>query len=273
MLIFSISQLQSGSGISGVLFPLLLEWLLDSYGAPTTLRVSAVTLFVLSIPFLYFHRPRISPSSAVNRIPLDFSFLYSKTFLVYQFGNIVQALGFFLPTIYLPTYAGKMGFGETLSSLTVTLINITSVFGSIMIGFLSDRYHVTSCLLISTIGTVVSVFLVWGLSSNIWSLYVFCILYGLLAGGYSSTWSSITHEIQHANPATDTSLIFPFMETGRGIGNVVSGPLSEALLKADSWQYRAWGTYGSGYGVVVLWTGITALVGGIAVIAHYLKFV
>ncbi|OQE31242.1 hypothetical protein PENSTE_c001G03281 [Penicillium steckii] len=261
----------SGSGISGVLFPLVLEWLLDSYGISTTLRVSAVALFVLSIPFLYFHRPRLPLSSSVNRIPLDFTFLYSKTFLIYQFGNTVQALGFFLPTIYLPTYAGKLGLGETLSSLTVTLINISSVFGSIMIGFLSDRYHVTSCLLISTVGTVVSVFLIWGLSSNIWSLYVFCILYGLLAGGYSSTWSSITHEIQHANPATDTSVIFPFMETGRGIGNVVSGPLSEALLKGNSWQNHAWGTYGSEYGVVVLWTGVTAMVGGIAVVARYLK--
>lgn len=204
---------------------------------------------------------------------LNFRFLYSKVFLVYQTGNTVQALGFFLPTIYLPTYTSRIGASELLSSLTVILINVTSVFGSILIGFLSDRYHVTTCLLISTVGTVVSVFFIWGFSSSIWSLYVFCVLFGLLAGGYSSTWSSIAHEVQRANPATDFSVIFPFMETGRGIGNVVSGPLSEALLKADRWKNHTWGAYGSGYGPIVLWTGITALIGGIAVAARYLKCV
>ncbi|KAJ5407598.1 hypothetical protein N7509_001481 [Penicillium cosmopolitanum] len=245
----------SGSGLSGVLFPLAIEWLLNRYGVPTTLRISSVGLFLLSIPFLYFHRPRIPVSHSVVQRRINFRFLYSKVFLIYQIGNTVQALGFFLPTIYLPTYASQM------------------VFGSIIIGFLSDRYHVTTCLLITTAGSVISVFFIWGFSSSLWSLYVFCIVYGLLAGGYSSTWSSIAHEIQHANPATDVSVIFPFMETGRGIGNVASGPLSEALLKVDGWQSHAWGTYGSRYGTIVLWTGITALIGGLAVMARYLKCV
>lgn len=256
-----------------MLFPLALEWLLNRYGVQATLRISSIALLILSIPFLYFHRPRLPISHSAAHHRLDFHFLYSKVFLVYQIGNTVQALGFFLPTIYLPTYASEMGANELLSSLTVTIINITSVLGSIMIGFLSDRYHVTSCILISTLGTTISVFLIWGVSGSIWSLYVFCILYGFLAGGYSSTWSSIAHEVQCSNPAADVSVIFPFMETGRGIGNVISGPLSETLLKADGWQKHAWGAYGSGYGVLVLWTGITAMIGGIAVIARYSRYI
>lgn len=256
-----------------MLFPLIIEWLLNRYGVPTTLRISSVGLFLLSIPFLYFHRPRIPVTHSAVQHRLNFRFLYSKVFIIYQIGNTVQALGFFLPTIYLPTYASKMGVNELLSSLTVILFNITSVFGSIMIGFLSDRYHVTTCLLITTAGSVISVFFIWGFSSSLWSLYLFCIVYGLLAGGYSSTWSSIAHEVQHSNPATDVSVIFPFMETGRGIGNVVSGPLSEVLLKADGLQSHAWGTYGSQYGAIVIWTGITTLIGGIAVVARCLKFV
>jgi hypothetical protein len=63
------------------------------------------------------------------------------------------------------------------------------------------------------------------------------------------------------------------METGRGIGNVVSGPLSEVLLKADHWKGRAWGTYGSGFGTLVVCTGATALVGGISVAARQMKWV
>lgn len=256
-----------------MMFPPIIEWLLDQYGFETTLRISAAVLFLLSAPFLYFHRPRLPVSTNVRHDRLDFRFLYNRVYLIYQLGNTVEALGFFLPTIYLPMYARSLGANEFLSSLTVALVNLTSVFGSVLAGFLSDRYHVTTVILISTIGTVLSVFLGWGCAVTVPALYVFCVAYGLLAGGFSSTWSGVANEIQKANPSADVTVIFPFMETGRGIGNIASGPLSEALLRADGWTGHAWGTYGSGYGALVVCTGATALVGGISVVARQLRWV
>jgi MFS family permease len=194
-------------------------------------------------------------------------------YLIYQLGNTVEALGFFLPTIYLPMYARSLGANEFLSSLTVAIVNLASVFGSVLAGFLSDRYHVTTVILISTVGTVLSVFFGWGFAITAPALYAFCVAYGLLAGGFSSTWSGMANEIHKANPNADVTVIFPFMELGRGIGNIASGPLSEALLRADNWSGHAWGTYGSGYGALVVCTGVTALVGGISVVARQLRWV
>ncbi|KAJ5084940.1 hypothetical protein NUU61_009519 [Penicillium alfredii] len=263
----------AGSGLSGVIFPLAIRWLLDKYGIQAALRVSCVALFVLAAPFLYFHRPRLPMSETACQHRLDFRFLYNKVHIIYQLGNVAEALGYFLPAIYLPMYARSLGANELLSSLTVTLVNLASVFGCVLMGFLSDRYHVTTCILISTVGTVISVFFLWGFAVTIPPLYVFCITYGLTAGGFSSTWSSASHEIQRASPSADTAVIFAFMETGRGIGNVACGPLSEVLLKGDVWRGHAWGAYGSGYGTLVVCTGTTALVGGLCVVARHLKWV
>lgn len=265
--------IQAGSGISGVIFPLAIEWLLDQYGVEATLRISAVSLFVLASPFLYFHRPRLPVSDTVSHHRLNFRFLCSRVYVIYQLGNTVEALGFFLPTIYLPNYARSLGANEFMCSLTVTLINLTTVFSSVIVGFLSDRFHITTCILISTVGTVLSVLFIWGFSVSIPCLYVFCIAYGLLAGGFSSTWSGVANEIQRANPEADATVIFPFMETGRGVGNIASGPLSEALLKTDHWKGRAWGAYGSGYGTLVVCTGATAVIGGVSVVSRWLKCV
>lgn len=140
-------------------------------------------------------------------------------------------------------------------------------------GFLSDRYHCTTCILVSTVGTVLAVFFLWGFAINIPVLYVFCVAYGLLAGGYTATWAGVAEEIGRANPAADVSVIYPFMEFGRGIGNLVSGPLSEALLKADNWQGSAYGVYGSGYGTLVVCTGATALIGGVSIAARQFNWV
>ncbi|KAJ6104793.1 hypothetical protein N7523_011113 [Penicillium sp. IBT 18751x] len=262
----------AGSGLSGVIFPLVIQWLLNQYGIKSTLRISAVALFILAAPFLYFHKPRLPIRESVCHRRLSFTFLYSKVYIIYQLGNTVEALGFFLPTIYLPTYARSLGASEFMSSLTVTLFNLTSVFSCVVVGFLSDRYHITTCILVLTVGTVLSVFFIWGFSTTIPTLYFFCIAYGLLAGEYSSTWSGVSNEIQRKNPDADATVIFPFMETGRGIGNVVSGPLSEVLLRADHWKGRAWGAYGSGFGTLVVCTGATALVGGISVLARQMKW-
>ncbi|KAJ5634300.1 hypothetical protein N7528_002142 [Penicillium herquei] len=272
-IVWFISCNQAGSGISGVIFPLAIEWLLGKYGIETTLRVSAVSLFILAAPFLYWHRPRLPPSKTVRHDRLNFRFLYSRVYNIYQFCNTIEALGFFLPTIYLPSYARSLGANEFLSSLTVTLVNLTSVFSSVLVGFLSDRYHITTPILILTVGTVLSVFFIWGFAVSIPTLYVFCVAYGLLAGGYSSTWSGVAQEIQRANPEADATVIFPFMELGRGIGNVASGPLSEVLMRADTWKGRASGAYGSGFGPLVVCTGVTALIGGVSVVARRFNWI
>ena len=48
---------------------------------------------------------------------------------------------------------------------------------------------------------------------------------------------------------------------GKGIGAVVSGPLSSALIQAPPWRGKAIGAYGSSYGALVLFTGITSVFG------------
>ncbi|CAI7589679.1 unnamed protein product [Penicillium glandicola] len=143
----------AGSGVSGLIFPIGLEKLLNRFGFETTLRVVSVVVFVLAAPFLYFHKPRLPVRKTVDYQRLNFRFLTTRIFCVYQLGNIIEALGFFLPGIYLPTYARSIGSSDFLSSLTVTLLNLASVFGSVTMGHLADRYHAITCITISTVGS------------------------------------------------------------------------------------------------------------------------
>ncbi|KAJ5900082.1 hypothetical protein N7495_004826 [Penicillium taxi] len=259
----------AGTGISGVILPMVLQWLLTSYGHKTALRAWAVGLMVMGGPLLYFLRPRLPISRASHTRPFDFWFVLDSKFLKYQFGNILEAMGYFLPTIYLPTYARSLGASSMEASLTVMLFNLASVFGCVIMGSMVDRYHATTCILLSTAGSTVAVFLIWGFSTSLAPLYVFCIFYGLFGGSFSSTWAAIVSEIQKRNTYTDPSIIFGLLSSGRGIGNIVSGPLSEALLHHHSWDGVAAKAYGSGYGPLIVFTGISALSGGLGIAARY----
>jgi hypothetical protein len=53
-----------------------------------------------------------------------------------------------------------------------------------------------------------------------------------------------------------------FLSIGRGIGAVVSGLLSEALLEGNPWEGQKSVSYGSEVSSTTVSTGVTATVGG-----------
>ncbi|KAF2198740.1 putative MFS monocarboxylate transporter [Delitschia confertaspora ATCC 74209] len=252
----------AGTGLAGVILPLVMDWLLHAYGFRTTLRVWAICLFLLTAPLLYFVKPRIPISQAHIPRKISFSFLKTPTFTILQACNTIEALGFFLPSIYLPTYARQLGASSSLSALTVILFNVSSVIGCILMGSIVDKWHVTTCILISTIGTAFSVFVIWGFATSLATLYVFSLVYGLFAGSFTSTWPGIMKDVKKVKESADPSIVFACLAAGRGIGNIASGPLSEALVKGFPWKGEAGFAYGSGFGTLIVFTGVTAVFGG-----------
>ncbi|EED23934.1 MFS monocarboxylate transporter, putative [Talaromyces stipitatus ATCC 10500] len=271
---FAFGIMWAGTGVSGVVLPLLMQWLMDTYGFRTTLRVWSAVLLVCIGPLLYFVKPRIPIAQSSSTRPFNLRFLRNGSFMIFQLGNIIQALGFFLPTIYLPTYAtNTLGVNGVVSSLTVILFNLASVFGCIIMGAMVDRYHATTCILFSTIGSTISVFLIWGFSISLTPLLIFCVVYGIFAGSFSSTWPAIMREVKNRESSVEPAIVFAFLAAGRGIGNVASGPLSDGLLQGYPFQGVLGGAYGSGYGSLIVFTGVSALLGGLSVLARPLRLV
>ena len=265
---FAFGVMWAGTGVSGVVIPFIMEWGLNRYGYSTMLRAWAVVLLVLAGPLLIFVKERIPVSRASYTRQLNYRFLKSSRFLILMTGVIIEGLGFFIPGIYLPSYAQALGFSAVDGALTLALFNTTSVFGAVIFGVLTDYLHVTTVILISTIGATLSVFLFWGLAVSYPLLCVFSLTYGLFAGGFTSTWTGITKEVKKEDDRAEIVLVFGVLAAGRGIGSVVSGPLSEALVNGKPWLDKAALGYGSGYGPLMLFTGISALLGGCSWVGH-----
>ena len=271
----------SGTGLAGFSLPLLLQYLLSVFDFRQTLRIWAGVAFILTAPLAFFIKPRIPISTSTPRArPFNLRFICTRVFILHQLANVCEALGFFIPGIYLPSYA-RRALGATLfpSALTVLLLNVASVFGCVAMGSLTDRLHVTTCIFISTVGATAGVFLLWGFASSLPVLYLFCIVYGAFAGSFTSTWTGIMRDVASqgggrdrdsdaaggptgGGGSFDPGMVFAFLATGRGVGNVVSGPLSESLVKGMPWKGGAVGGYGTGFGALIVFTGATAFVGG-----------
>lgn len=263
----------AGTGLGGAVLPIVIEQLLGKYGFRMTLRGFAVVLFVLTGPLVYFVKPRVPvPASRPSPPPPSLRFLFTSTFALFELCNIVQALGFFLPSIYLPTYAGIIGASTSLQALTVILFNSASVVGCVLMGAIIDKFDVTFCILVNTIGSSVAVFLIWGFSTSLAPLFIFSIIYGLFAGSYSSSSPGIMRDVVHKTPSAESSMVYASLAAGRGIGNLISGPLSEALIKGMPWKGTVGYGYGSGYGPLIVFIGVTSVVGGGSYLARRMKW-
>ncbi|KAJ5822989.1 hypothetical protein N7447_005329 [Penicillium robsamsonii] len=246
----------AGTGNGGVVLPIVMEQLLGKYGFRISLRAFAVVLFILTAP----------PP------PPNFRFMFTSTFALFEFCNTVEALGFFLPSIYLPTYTGMIGASSSLQALTVILFNLASVVGCVLMGAIIDKLDVTLCILVSTIGSSIGVFIIWGFSMSLAPLFIFSIVYGLFAGSYTSTWPGIMREVVRKKPSAESSIVFACLAVGRGVVNLASGPLSEALIHGKPWEGDAGYGYGSGCGSLIVFTGVTGIVGGGTYIARRMKW-
>ena len=108
-----------------------------------------------------------------------------------------------------------------------------------------------------TIGTVVAVFVFWSFAVYQPILYVFAFLYGIFAGGFPATWSGCTGPVRRKYPV-ENGMIIALFTAGKGIGCVISGPVSGALVASDSWKNSVGYAYGSGYGYLIVFSGVTA---------------
>jgi MFS family permease len=132
-------------------------------------------------------------------------------------------------------------------------------------GFLCDRLQVTTVITISTIGSVLSVFLLWGFATKFPLLILFAATYGFFAGSFSTIWSGMMKEVQRVSRDAKMGTLMGLFAAGRGIGAVLSGPVSEVLLRKDNLNGNdgeaARFGYQTRYGVLIVFTGVSALFG------------
>ena len=126
-------------------------------------------------------------------------------------------------------------------------------------GFLVDRYHISNVLLLSAVVSTMCVFLFWGFATSDAVLYLFAILFGIFAGGYTAAWAGCAREVKKQHPGAEIAVIMGTTAAGRGVGCVVMGPISEVLLNLPRWHVA--GAYGTKFGTLILFTGVTSLLG------------
>ena len=252
------------AGTSGIVLPFITEILLTRYGYRTTLRAFAVGIFALSGPAIVQLRGRdrgwVVRSGFEVNTP---AYFHSSHFYLLALSNLFQGFAFYLPLIYLPSYATDMGYSPKKGALLLALANAAQVVGQIVFGQLSDKINVHVLLMFSSGVSAVATLTLWPLGKTLGPLAVFAVLYGSFAGGYVVLWPRIGTLLCESKAQE----IYGILAFEKGIGNVLSGPISSTSIHHVAQHYDyALGKY---QGIVVfvgLCMAISAVLAGAALL-------
>jgi hypothetical protein len=154
----------------------------------------------------------------------------------------------------------------------LAVFNAPGIIASSFFGWLSDNKRVTlSAQAVSAIPPIcctIATFLFWGLTTQggLGLLIVFSMTFGFLSGGYSATWGGMLKQMEREsaerNEPVDPGMLYGLLNGVRGIGYASGGFAGMELLNAGTISASPRFGYGTTYGPLILFTGLSSLLGG-----------
>lgn len=248
----------------GVLFPIIVPVLIARVGIRSTTRIYAVALAVClaaAAPFMRARLPEPHGRAPARQLQAR-SWACDRRFWWFIALNAMQGFANFVPLNWLPTFTTALGMSTARASLTLTLANAASIPAGFVVGWLSDRISIWGLsfglLALSTLST----FALWGgAGASYAGALAFGVAYGVTAGSWSSLWSGFVRPLSGGDPAVAATIINCMM-LSRGVGNIVSTPISTALLGVPMDVARYASARGTGFAVdggsytsVIVYTG------------------
>ncbi|TVY31135.1 Riboflavin transporter [Lachnellula hyalina] len=172
----------TGGAFGGIVYPLILQVLIPKIGFSWTTKVIAGISLMLCLFANIFIKGRLPPSPDANARP-DIRILARPAFATTVLGVFLLEFALFVPLTYVTSYSLAQGFSPTFSFLVLPILNLGSVFGRWLPGFIADKIGRFNTAVIAIILTVAAVLGVWLPVGNTKpGLVIFALLFGFASG-------------------------------------------------------------------------------------------
>ncbi len=148
--------------------------------------------------------------------------LQSATFWWLYFALVMTSLGLFIPFVHLVPYATDHGISAFTASLILGMIGAGSTVGRLALGSMADRLGRRQSLIGAFL--LMACMLVWWLmSTSVWALLIFAVLFGIGYGGVVALVPALTTDYFGVR---QTGAIIGFLYTAASIGSLLGPTLA-----------------------------------------------
>ncbi|KAB8218871.1 major facilitator superfamily domain-containing protein [Aspergillus novoparasiticus] len=186
---FVVGLVMSGQNVGGVIWPVLVDRLINNYGLSLgwTLRtIGFMQLFLMVAATLMVH-PRF-PEMPQEPIPVK-QFLTDKRSILFTCSTLLFFFGIYIPYFYITPYAMQWGASLSMAFYMSSILNTGAFFGCYILGVASDHgLGPFNTLTAVAFGCAVTAF-GWIGAKNTAGMIVWSIIYGFLSGALQAGFS------------------------------------------------------------------------------------
>ncbi|KAF8148395.1 MFS general substrate transporter [Crassisporium funariophilum] len=217
----------SGSSAGAVVFPIMINKCVISFGFAETVRASGYIVLLFLIIGNCLMRTAYQNTRS-NGPKLDIkSFFVDAPYMWAVLGALVSSFGFYFPVIYLQLYAIQHHIDSDLAFYSIAILNASGAFGRIAGNHLADLYGPFNVFIPCTLITGGTIFGVLGVK-NVGSLVTVSVLYGVFSGAWLSlamaSLGSLARSPGEVGARTGLALALS------SFGSLGSAPVQGALL-------------------------------------------
>jgi MFS family permease len=228
----------SGSGIGGLVLSPLIRLLLSHLSVRWTLRFLAFFNLIISLPIAW----TAAPSRFLSRRQTHVNFkLALKPAFIFSVGAaFLQAAGNLLPLTFLVQYSLALGYTASFGAILLAVSNGVNSAFRILTGFAGDKFGRQNTLILTVIGSAITVLAFWQTSTSgegnrrLWIMFV--VFYGVAGGGYNALFPTTVVEVFGLQAYASVN---GFMYFVRGLGAMVGSPVGGRILgQSELANYR-----------------------------------
>jgi MFS family permease len=272
---FAIGIVAAGSSVGGVIFPIMLDRLVQSIGFSWAMRTCAFLILGLLICSNLTVHSRFGPRQTAFSVAALLRPLTEVSFLLTTAASFIFYLGLFLPINYLQFQALMYGMDPSLANYLIPILNgarqvqtlsastfwvnnsansYHSLFGRILPGYIADKVGRYNTIIIMAFLTSLFTLALWIPAKGNTPLIVFAAIYGFCSGAFVSLLPAIIAQISDIKEiGLRTGLEFAILS----IPALVSNPIGGAFIDLENGKFRD----------LQIWTGVVLLAGSFLYVA------
>ncbi|CAO3625109.1 unnamed protein product [Mucor hiemalis] len=222
----------SGSGVGGVCLSPMIQKLIVTIGYRNALRVQGAFGFGLLCIATALATSRYRPPGKSKWYHIYDHSLISRNFLLLLGFSFFVPFGYVAPFFLTPQWVAHIGLDASTGAAMISVMSAANAICRITLGYLADRTGRFNTMFICTFLAGIFTMVIWQFASQYGIFVLYCVLYGLTAGGFVSLLPVTCADIVGVENI-QKGLGMAYMTTV--IGNLLGTPIIGLLKDASGW--------------------------------------
>jgi MFS family permease len=249
----AVSLCASGNYLSGAIWPVVIEALIQTYGWRTTHLVIGVFCLVTIPPLAWLlrRRPPVRSISSGTKVASERKIALRPAVLqtLLAVAGLACCVAMSMPQVHIVAYCSDLGYGPANGARMLAMMLAFGIVSRIGSGFLADRLGGVLTLVIGSAAQMLALTL-YLLSSGLASLYLVSAMFGLFQGGLVPSYAIIIRESFAGQRAgSRVGIVIMMTLLGMALGGWMSGVI-----------YDWTGSYQWAFANGVAWNGLNLVI-------------